>query len=131
MLHLSLIHIFSIEPSQRYTLSCFVKGSGTFYLGYNNTGEDRKNISYNITSSWTRVYTSFNLTSHLIDVAFTGSSDFTVCGMQLEMGDAPSQFGYFTQSETIMKAYETDWKLYGIAELKTKIAIYDSCIRCV
>lgn len=122
-------HNISIEPSQRYTLSCFVKGSGTFYLGYNNTGEDRKNISYNITSSWTRVYTSFNLTSHLIDVAFTGSSDFTVCGMQLEMGDAPSQFGYFTQSETIMKAYETDWKLYGIAELKTKIAIYDSCIK--
>lgn len=122
-------HNISIEPSQRYTLSCFVKGSGTFYLGYNNTGEDRKNISYNITSSWTRVYTSFNLTSHLIDVAFTGSSDFTVCGMQLEMGDVPSQFGYFTQSETIMKAYETDWKLYGIAELKTKIAIYDSCIK--
>ena len=122
-------HNISIEPSQRYTLSCFVKGSGTFYLGYNNTGEDRKNISYNITSSWTRVYTSFNLTSHLIDVAFTGSSDFTVCGMQLEMGDAPSQFGYFTQSEAIMKAYETDWKLYGIAELKTKIAIYDSCIK--
>lgn len=122
-------HNISIEPSQRYTLSCFVKGSGTFYLGYNNTGEDRKNISYNITSSWIRVYTSFNLTSHLIDVAFTGSSDFIVCGMQLEMGDAPSQFGYFTQSETIMKAYETDWKLYGIAELKTKIAIYDSCIK--
>lgn len=122
-------HNISIEPSQRYTLSCFVKGSGTFYLGYNNTGEDRKNISYNITSSWTRVYTSFNLASHLIDVAFTGSSDFTVCGMQLEMGDAPSQFGYFTQSEAIMKAYETDWKLYGIAELKTKIATYDSCIK--
>ena len=49
--------------------------------------------------------------------------------MQLEMGDAPSQFGYFTQSEAIMKAYETDWKLYGIAELKTKIATYDSCIK--
>ena len=45
------------------------------------------------------------------------------------MGDAPSQFGYFTQSEAIMKAYETDWKLYGIAELKTKIATYDSCIK--
>ena len=122
-------HNISIEPSQRYTLSCFVKGSGTFYLGYNNTGEDRKTVSYNITSSWTRVYTSFNLSSHLIDVAFIGSSDFTVCGMQLEMGDAPSQFGYFTQSESIMKAYETDWKLYGIAELKTKIATYDSCIK--
>lgn len=122
-------HNISIEPSQRYTLSCFVKGSGTFYLGYNNTGEDRKNISYSITSSWTRVYTSFNLSSHLIDVAFTGTSDFTICGMQLEMGDAPSQFGYFTQSESIMKAYETDWKLYGIAELKTKIATYDACIK--
>lgn len=122
-------HNISIEPSQRYTLSCFVKGSGTFYLGYNNTGEDRKNISYNITSSWTRVYTSFNLSSRLIDVAFTGTNDFTICGMQLEMGDSPNQFGYFTQSENIIKAYETDWKLYGIAELKVKISTYDSCIK--
>lgn len=123
-------HNINIEPSQRYTLSCFVKGSGgTFYLGYGNTGEDRKNISYDITSSWTRVYTSFKLSSHLIDVAFTGSSDFTVCGMQLEMGDSPSQFGYFTQSENIMKAYETDWKLYGISELKVKISTYDGCIK--
>ena len=122
-------HNISIEPSQRYTLSCFVKGSGTFYLGYNNTGEDRKNISYNITSSWTRVYTSFNLSSRLIDVAFAGTNDFTICGMQLEMGDSPSQFGYFTQSENIIKAYETDWKLYGISELKVKISTYDSCIK--
>lgn len=122
-------HNISIEPSQRYTLSCFVKGSGTFYLGYNNTGEDRKNVAYNVTSSWTRVYTSFNLSSRLIDVAFTGTNDFTICGMQLEMGDSPSQFGYFTQSENIIKAYETDWKLYGISELKVKISTYDSCIK--
>lgn len=122
-------HNISTEPSQRYTLSCFVKGSGTFYLGYNNTGEDRKTVSYNITSSWTRVYTSFNLSSRLIDVSFTGTSNFTVCGMQLEMGDSPSQFGYFTQSENIMKAYETDWKLYGISELKVKISTYDGCIK--
>lgn len=122
-------HNISIEPSQRYTLSCFVKGSGTFYLGYNNTGEDRKNVAYNITSSWTRVYTSFNLSSRLIDVAFAGTNDFTICGMQLEMGDSPSQFGYFTQSENIIKAYETDWKLYGISELKVKISTYDGCIK--
>lgn len=122
-------HNISIELSQRYTLSCFVKGSGTFYLGYNNTGEDRKNVAYNITSSWTRVYTSFNLSSRLIDVAFAGTNDFTICGMQLEMGDSPSQFGYFTQSENIIKAYETDWKLYGISELKVKISTYDSCIK--
>lgn len=122
-------HNISIEPSQRYTLSCFVKGSGTFYLGYNNTGEERKTVSYQITSSWQRVFTSFNLNSHLIDVSFTGDSEFTVCGFQLEMGDSPTQFGYFTQSESTMKAYETDWKLYGIAELKTKIATYDGCIK--
>lgn len=122
-------HNISIEPSQRYTLSCFVKGSGTFYLGYNNTGEERKTVSYQITSSWQRIFTSFNLNSHLIDVSFTGDSEFTACGFQLEMGDSPTQFGYFTQSESTMKAYETDWKLYGIAELKTKIATYDGCIK--
>ena len=65
----------------------------------------------------------------LIDVAFTGTNDFAICGMQLEMGDSPSQFGYFTQSENIIKAYETDWKLYGISELKVKISTYDSCIK--
>lgn len=122
-------HNISIEPSQRYTLSCFVKGSGTFYLGYNNTGEERKTVSYQITPSWQRVFTSFNLNSHLIDVSFIGDSEFTACGFQLEMGDSPTQFGYFTQSESTMKAYETDWKLYGIAELKTKIATYDGCIK--
>ena len=122
-------HNISTEPSQRYTLSCFVKGSGTFYLGYSNTGEDRKTVSFGLNSSWARVYTSFNLSSRLIDVSFTGTSNFTVCGMQLEMGDSPSQFGYFTQSENIMKAYETDWKLYGISELKVKISTYDGCIK--
>lgn len=122
-------HNISTEPSQRYTLSCFVKGSGTFYLGYGNTGEDRKTVSFGLNSSWARVYTSFNLSSRLIDVSFTGTSNFTVCGMQLEMGDSPSQFGYFTQSENIMKAYETDWKLYGISELKVKISTYDGCIK--
>lgn len=122
-------HNITIEPSQRYVLSCFVKGSGTFYLGYNNTGENRTTISYQLTSSWTRVFTAFNLSSRLIDVSFTGDSNFTICGMQLEMGETPSQFGYFTQSENIMKAYETDWKLYGIAELKVKISTYDGCIK--
>lgn len=122
-------HNISTEPSQRYTLSCFVKGSGTFYLGYGNTGEDRKTVSFGLNSSWVRVYTSFNLSSRLIDVSFTGTSNFTVCGMQLEMGNSPSQFGYFTQSENIMKAYETDWKLYGISELKVKISTYDGCIK--
>ena len=73
-------HNISIEPSQRYTLSCFVKGSGTFYLGYNNTGEDRKNISYNITSSWTRVYTSFNLTSQEVLTLLS-----VVCSLKWEM----------------------------------------------
>lgn len=48
--------------------------------------------------------------------------------MQLELGDSATKFGYFIQSEDTMKSYETDWKLYGIDELETKIETYKNCI---
>lgn len=117
----------TVEKTQSYTLSCYVKGTGSFNLEFGDTGKEREIKNFNISSTWQRVFYTFLPGSKLVDVAFTGS-DFTVCGMQLEMGMSPSQFGYFIQSENILKAYETDWKLYGIEELNTKISVYEGCV---
>lgn len=118
----------TVESGQEYVLSCYAKGIGTIYLEYGTPGENRQVTEFHIGSGWTRVYISYRANSKITDVAFTGTSDFTVCGMQLEMGITPSQFGYFTQSEDTLKAYETDWKLYGLRELKTKLDVYEGCI---
>lgn len=118
----------SVEPTQKYVLSCYAKGTGSVTLEYGNTGEERKTVAFQIPETWTRIHTAFSLTSQLIDVAFTADADCIICGMQLEMGSTPSQFGYFIQSESVMKAYETDWKLYGIKELQVKVSVYESCI---
>ena len=116
------------ENSQEYVLSCYVKGSGTVNLEYALAGQDRQSKEFSATSNWTRIFTTFNAPGKLLDIAFTGNATFSICGMQLEMGIAPSQFGYFTQDEKVLKAYETDWKLYGIKELKIKIKTYENCI---
>lgn len=117
----------TVEKTQSYTLSCYVKGTGSFNLEFGDTGKEREIKNFNISSTWQRVFYTFLPGSKLVDIAFTGS-DFIVCGMQLEMGVSPSQFGYFIQSENILKAYETDWKLYGIEELNTKISVYEGCV---
>lgn len=116
------------EITQQYVLSCYIKGSGTFQLEWGSPGEDRDIKSFEMTSGWTRVFYAFIAPQRLLDVAFTGDSSFKICGMQLEMGSTPSQFGYFTQSDKVLNAYETDWKLYGITELKNKLGVYENSI---
>lgn len=118
----------TVEESRQYVLSCFVKGSGTIQLEWGPPNESRNSKSFTISSGWTRVYADFFTTSKLVEVAFIGNANFSICGMQLEMGLTPSQFGYFTQSENILFAYETDWKLYGIDELETKLKVYQDCV---
>lgn len=118
----------TVEETQEYVLSCYVKGSGTVRLEHALTGQDREAKEFPVTSNWTRVFTSFNAPGKLLDIAFTGNTTFSICGMQLEMGSTPTQFGYFTQDEKVLKAYETDWKLYGIKELKIKIETYQNSI---
>lgn len=115
----------SVQPKQNYTLSCFVKCPGQITLEYASTGEERnKSNHYVMSDDWVRIFTSFTADATLIDIAFTSDSDFEICGMQLELGELPSQFGYFIQSDSSLKAYETDWKLYGIKELETKYEVY-------
>lgn len=123
----------NIVPGETYTLSCYVKGEGQINLEYGATGTTRKVYTSTIQDkdTWMRTYKQFTLGSDvkLVDIAFTVTGDCTFCGMQLEHGSAATQFGYFIQSENVIKAYETDWKLYGLTELKSKIKTYESCIR--
>ena len=123
----------NIVPGETYTLSCYVKGEGQINLEYGATGTTRKVYTSTIQDkdTWMRIYKQFTLGSDvkLVDIAFTVTGDCTFCGMQLEHGSTATQFGYFIQSENVIKAYETDWKLYGLTELKSKIKTYESCIR--
>lgn len=123
----------NIVPGETYTLSCYVKGEGQINLEYGATGTTRKVYTSTIQDkdTWMRTYKQFTLGSDvkLVDIAFTVTGDCTFCGMQLEHGSTATQFGYFIQSENVIKAYETDWKLYGLIELKSKIETYESCIR--
>ena len=124
----------SITSDTKYTLSCFVKADAacTFYLGYRANGDNSDFTSEPFTlqqsNNWNLVSYTFSSKNHLIDVCFKSTNTCTFCGMQLELGESATKFGYFIQSEDTMKSYETDWKLYGIDELETKIATYKNCI---
>lgn len=124
----------SITPDTKYTLSCFVKADAacTFYLGYRANGDNSdfttKPSTLQQSNNWNLVSYTFSSKNHLIDVCFKSTNTCTFCGMQLELGDSATKFGYFIQSEDTMKSYETDWKLYGIDELETKIETYKNCI---
>lgn len=124
----------SITPDTKYTLSCFVKADAacTFYLGYRANGDNSdfttKSFTLQQSNNWNLVSYTFSSKNHLIDVCFKNTNTCTFCGMQLELGDSATKFGYFIQSEDTMKSYETDWKLYGIDELETKIETYKNCI---
>lgn len=124
----------SITPDTKYTLSCFVKADAacTFYLGYRANGDNSdfttKPSTLQQSNNWNLVSYTFSSKNHLIDVCFQSTNTCTFCGMQLELGGSATKFGYFIQSEDTMKSYETDWKLYGIDELETKIETYKNCI---
>lgn len=124
----------SITPDTKYTLSCFVKADAacTFYLGYRANGDNSdfttKSFTLQQSNNWNLMSYTFSSKNHLIDVCFKSTNTCTFCGMQLELGDSATKFGYFIQSEDTMKSYETDWKLYGIDELETKIETYKNCI---
>lgn len=124
----------SITPDTKYTLSCFVKADAacTFHLGYRANGDNSdfttKPSTLQQNNNWNLVSYTFSSKNHLIDVCFKSTNTCTFCGMQLELGDSATKFGYFIQSEDTMKSYETDWKLYGIDELETKIETYKNCI---
>ncbi len=124
----------SITPDSKHTISCFVKTNAecTFKIGYRTNGDDSaftlKSVTLQPSVAWQKISYTFSSSSHLIDICFKNNTSCTICGMQLELGETATKFGYFIQSEDAMKSYETDWKLYGIDELETKISTYKKCM---
>lgn len=83
----------------------------------------------NSQNKWRRIKFEFVPDANIIDVEFeTVSSNYIICGMQLEEGDTCTPFGYYIQPSDVIKSYETNWDLYGIDELKVKIKTYENCV---
>ena len=84
----------------------------------------------------TLIDVAFILYNHENTIKYTTYLPFYICGMQLEeisQTDYENQtlntsFGYFIETESSIKSYETDWDLYGIDELNTKIKVYNNCL---
>lgn len=141
-----------------YIKSSGIPEAGGFSLSYaksSNTYTPLSSKPYVITEAnkWKKCWLLFeNGKNTLIDVAFNAYTDqyinyentlpFYICGMQLEelseeeynkyksneSSILDSGFGYFIESNDDIKAYETNWDLYGIDELKVKIKTYENCM---
>lgn len=125
----------TVTKGTTYVLSAYVKSTtNSVSLLWGTPGEDRKSQNFNVVSNvWTRVYIAFAAATGVAEIAYSASggagSELTICGMQLEMGTQPSTFGYFSLTEENLLSFETDWKLYGIVELKAKLNSYNDCIK--
>ena len=127
-----------VNDGSTYVLSAFVRRISdveTINLEYGVSNTERESSTFLVPGEgWQRIYKSFMAESSMIEVAFTATasgsnSAFEICGMQLELGDAPTQFGYYIQDENVLEAFETDWKLYGVEELQIKLKTYEQQIK--
>ena len=143
----------SIELGETYILSCYLlydapvssNFRGEFQLQCGNVGGefidldavvDEKAASWQKVKAIIKTGSEEKIKTNLINVAFTTRLGAKICGMQLEKYEGEDDqvenfdptFGYYIQPESVMRAYETDWKLYGIDELKVKINTYQNCI---
>lgn len=126
------------------------------YAKSSNKYTPASNKSYVIkkANDWKKCWLLFKTDKNttLIDVAFVAYTaagidyrntlPFYICGMQLEelsedeynnyksneSNILNAGFGYFIENNDDIKAYETNWDLYGIDELKVKIKTYENCM---
>ena len=142
-----------IELGETYILSCYIMYDapsssgfrGEFQLHCGNIGDDfivLDSVIDETSNTWQLVKgiiktgTDKVINSNMINIAFTARLGVKICGMQLEkyngdnteISEFNPTFGYYIQPETVLKAYEINWKLYGIDELKVKINTYQNCI---
>lgn len=129
-----------VNKGSTYVLSVFVKAVSnvkTMNLEYGVSNSERESESFTVTETgWQRIFYSFMADSSMIDIGFSAmasgsDSTFEMCGMQLELGTAPTQFGYYIQDENSLEAFETDWKLFGTDELTIKIKTYEQQIKAL
>ena len=141
-----------------YIKASEIPKTGGFYLAYGKSSSvfnviDQKDYVITEKNKWIKCSMLIaNDESRLVDVLFSAYTDlkdnytitlpFYICGMQLEeiTEEEYNQykqneslvlnkgFGYFIESETDIKSYETNWDLYGIDELKVKIKTYENCM---
>ena len=113
-----------VKPTSNTTLKIIHQDSSSASTATTNYVEKSFNLTVN---TWQRVYCSFSAPTQLCDVIFyltSGTATFT--GMQMELGTTPKLFSYYIYGDSELKAYETDWALYGVDELEAKLAVYQN-----
>lgn len=113
-----------VKPTSNTALKIIHQDSSSASTTITNYVEQSFNLTAN---TWQRVYCSFSAPTQLCDVIFyLTSGTATITGMQMELGTTPKLFSYYIYGDSELKAYETDWDLYGVDELEAKLAVYQN-----
>lgn len=118
-----------------YCLSVYVKATTNMTVnlqfGVALNRDKRITKTFEISAgTWHRIHANFKAENKLADIAFTcsGNGEVLFTGMMLEIGTAPTAFSYYKLSDSELKSFETDWKLYGIDELQSKLEVYQNSV---
>lgn len=120
----------SVTKQAKYTLSAFIRSSatGSVRLGYSASSGDPDYTEASLSSGWARVHISFTAETNKCNVYFSSKegTPFDICGVMLEIGEAPSSFNYFELDENYLKSCNTNWDLYGTKELEICLEDYSN-----
>ena len=122
----------SVTKQTKYALSAFIRSSatGSVRLGYSASSGDPAYTEASLSSGWARVHISFTAETNKCNVYFSSKegTPFDICGVMLEIGEAPSSFNYFELDENYLKSCNTNWDLYGTKELEICLEDYSNRI---
>lgn len=120
----------SVTKQTKYTLSAFIRSSatGSVRLGYSASSGDPAYTEASLSPGWARVHISFTAETNKCNVYFSSKegTPFDICGVMLEIGEAPSSFNYFELDENYLKSCNTNWDLYGTKELEICLEDYSN-----
>lgn len=120
----------SVTKQAKYALSAFIRSSatGSVRLGYSASSGDPAYTEVSLSSGWARVHISFTAETNKCNVYFSSKegTPFDICGVMLEIGEAPSSFNYFELDENYLKSCNTNWDLYGTKELEICLEDYSN-----
>ncbi len=120
----------SVTKQTKYVLSAFIRSSatGSVRLGYSASSGDPAYTEASLSSGWARVHISFTAETNKCNVYFSSKegTPFDICGVMLEIGEAPSSFNYFELDENYLKSCNTNWDLYGTKELEICLEDYSN-----
>lgn len=120
----------SVTKQTKYALSAFIRSSatGSVRLGYSASSGDPAYTEASLSSGWARVHISFTAETNKCNVYFSSKegTPFDICGVMLEIGEAPSSFNYFELDENYLKSCNANWDLYGTKELEICLEDYSN-----